>query len=391
MNVLYANIVPIWPVTMTAIGHTRLVQQWVKRGHRVVAATAFYGDRSEAEAATGAILEPFAPFHVDRFSCWREPKYILFSLLFFFHYLRLWRKYRRFDVICVRNAFVGWCIPWVRRWFHAYSAISITDLLSGFLYWKPAFPRWLVDFFWHLEIRIISRFDLIFCITEEMKQVLVAAGIPADKIHISGDGVDSAIFNPQALSEERRRQVEAELGPGGPRVLFYGNLHEDVVERFLQIMDETVRRLPSVQFVVIGKGDAHDLLREKAAGRPLRHLGFRPHEELPAYIAACQVGIIPYLHSQNSDNILTLKLLEYGAMGLPIVATPLKAISRLFGALPWIRFEEDPARFAQAIVEQIPQGFSPEESRFFREHFDWKTVMDQVIQTIEEAHARCAR
>ena len=391
MNVLYGNIVPVWPVTMTAIGHTKLVQQWVRRGHKVVAATAFYGDRAEAQAATGAILEPFSPFHVDRFSRLREPKYILYSLLFFFHYLRLRRKYRTFDVVCIRNAFVGWCIPWVRRHFKAYCAISITDLLSGFLYWKPAFPRWLVDWLWKTEIRIISRFDLVFCITEEMRQVLVAAGIPAEKIRISGDGVDAAVFDPGAISAEHRRRIEDELGPGGPRILFYGNLHEEVVDRFLQIVDATVRRLPGARFIVIGKGDAHELLRKKAAGRPLLHLGFRPHEELPAYIAACQVGIIPYLHSQNSDNILTLKLLEYGAMGLPIVATPLKAIFRLFGHSPWIRFEEDSESFAAAIAAQAGRGFQPEESRFFRENFDWRQIMDRVVATIEEDYARRPR
>ena len=387
MNVLYGNIVPVWPITMTAIGHTRLVQQWVRRGHRVVAATAFYGNRAEAEAATGATLEPFSPFHVDRFSRFREPKYILYSLLYFFHYVRLWRKYRNFDVICIRNAFVGWCLPWVRRRFNAFCVISITDVISGFLYWNPAFPRWLVDWFWRREIATISRFDLVFCITEEMKQVLVAAGIPPDRIRISGDGVDAALFDPAAVPEARRRQVETELGPGGPRILFYGNLHAEVVDHFVRIMDETIRLVPVARFVVIGKGDAHELLKKRATGRPLRHLGYRPHEELPAYIAACQVGLIPYLHSQNSDNILTLKLLEYGAMGLPIVATPLKAIHRLFGGLPWIRFEEEPADFARAIVDQLPRGISVEESRYFRERFDWGPVMDRVVREIEEAHA----
>lgn len=391
MKILYGNIVPVWPITMTAIGHTRLVQQWVRRGHQVVAATAFYGDRAEAEAATGAKLEPFSPFYVDRFSRLREPKYILYSLLFFFHYLRLRRKYRTFDVVCIRNAFVGWCIPWVRRRFQAYCAISITDLLSGFLYWKPAFPRRLVDWLWKTEIRIISRFDLIFCITEEMKAVLVAAGIPAEKIRISGDGVDAALFDPAAISAEHRQRIEAELGPGGPRLLFYGNLHEEVVDRFLQIVDETVRRLPAARFIVIGKGDAHELLRKKAAGRPLLHLGFRPHEELPAYIAACQAGMIPYLHSQNSDNILTLKLLEFGAMGLPIVATPLKAIHRLFGGSPWIRFEEEPGGFAQALVEQSARGFQADESRHFRENFDWARIMDRVVAAIEEGYAHRPR
>jgi glycosyltransferase involved in cell wall biosynthesis len=383
MNVLYCNIVPVWPLTMTAVGHTRLVQRMVAAGHRVVASTALYTDETDARLATGAIIEPFNPFHVDRFSTWRELKYMIWSVLFLFQYLKLWRKYRSFDVICLRNAFVGWCIPIIRRLFHARCVISITDIMSGFLLWNDAYPRWLVRMCWKLEIWIISRFDLIFCVTDEMKQLLVDEGISADKIRISLDGVDPTLFDPANLSPDLTQPIENEIGLNHPRVLFYGNIHPQNVDYLVAIMRETHSRNPNIGFVVIGKGDGHDKLKNIAPGNAFIHLGYKPHDRLPAYINACDVGVIPYLHSQNSDSILTLKLLECGAMGLPIVSTPLRAIYQLFNHEEWIHFADDPIAFAQAIDEMIKHPKNSKQADFFRERYDWNRIMDRVIADIE--------
>jgi glycosyltransferase involved in cell wall biosynthesis len=376
---------------MTAIGHTRLVRRMVAAGHQVVAATSLYVAKAEAERATGATVEQFSPFYVDRFSRFRELKYMAWSFLFVFKYFSLWLKYRHFDVICLRNAFVGWCIPLVRWAFGARCVISITDIMSGFLYWNSAYPRWLVDAMWKTEIWIISRFDQIFCITEEMKQTLVAQGIPAGKIFISGDGVDTNLFNVSKLRKNEISATEQEIGVPHPRVLFYGNLHKEVVDYFLAIVDETVKLRPDVHFVVIGKGDAHDQLKSKAGTRPLVHLGYKQHDRLAPYIYGCDAGMIPYLHSQNSDVILTLKLLEYGAIGLPIVSTPLKAVYRLFNDMPWIRFEDDAVAFARGLSEMLDRPRDAEQACYFHENYDWDAIMDHVVKEIEKDYENSHR
>lgn len=385
VKVLYCNIVPVWPPTMTAVGHTRLVQRLVHAGHEVVAATALYCDRGEAERATGAGVEPFSPFHVDRFSRWREPKYALYSGLFLFHYLRLFYRHgRSFDLICLRNAFVGWCMPLVRRLFRARCVISITDIVSGFLYQNPACPRWLADAAWRVELWIIRRFDTVFCITEEMKRTLVAGGVRADSIVVSGDGVDARVFDPARITPETVSRVDAEIGRDHPRVLFYGNMQRDAVDFLLAIVDAARMVVPTINFVVIGKGDGHDAFVEKVGDRPVTHLGYKPHESLPDYIAACDVGLVPYHRTANSDSILTLKLLEYGAMGLPIVATPLEAIHRLFNGQPWIRFAETPEAMAVALAEMVQRPKDAAQSRFFRENYDWDSIMDAMVHEMEQ-------
>lgn len=52
-------------------------------------------------------------------------------------------------------------------------------------------------------------------------------------------------------------------------------------------------------------------------------LGPRPYADLPAYVQAFDVGLIPYVLNDWTRSVDPLKLLEYLAAGLPVVTTPL--------------------------------------------------------------------
>jgi len=61
-------------------------------------------------------------------------------------------------------------------------------------------------------------------------------------------------------------------------------------------------------------------------GRPNVHfLGTVPVEDVPRYIAACQVCLLPYKVNERTRNISSLKLYEYLACGKPVVATDIPA------------------------------------------------------------------
>src|SRR5207248_11452063 len=57
-------------------------------------------------------------------------------------------------------------------------------------------------------------------------------------------------------------------------------------------------------------------------------LGERSHEEVPRYIKAFDVGLVPYRLSDYTGSVYPVKLNEYLAMGIPVVATDLPEIRR---------------------------------------------------------------
>src|SRR5262249_16794035 len=86
---------------------------------------------------------------------------------------------------------------------------------------------------------------------------------------------------------------------------------------------------PELSFVLIGRADI-DLAR--LAGQPnVHHLGFVPYEELAGYAGYFDVGLIPYLLTPFTRAINPLKLLEYFALGLPVVATRLPELETIAG------------------------------------------------------------
>jgi glycosyltransferase involved in cell wall biosynthesis len=58
----------------------------------------------------------------------------------------------------------------------------------------------------------------------------------------------------------------------------------------------------------------------------VRWLGHRPYAEIPKYLGAMTVGIVPYTTSAFNRASFPLKLLEYLAAGLPVVSTDLPAV-----------------------------------------------------------------
>ena len=64
-------------------------------------------------------------------------------------------------------------------------------------------------------------------------------------------------------------------------------------------------------------------------GLPNVHLlGPKPHEQIPDYIAAFDVCLIPYVVDDFTSNISPAKLNEYLALGKPVVSTDLAEVRR---------------------------------------------------------------
>ena len=57
-------------------------------------------------------------------------------------------------------------------------------------------------------------------------------------------------------------------------------------------------------------------------------LGLKPHSELPRYVKAFDVGLVPYRLTDYTANVYPTKLNEYLVMGIPVVATDLPEIRR---------------------------------------------------------------
>jgi glycosyltransferase involved in cell wall biosynthesis len=76
----------------------------------------------------------------------------------------------------------------------------------------------------------------------------------------------------------------------------------------------------------VGLGDPRTDISSLAAERNIHLLGSRAYSRLPEMLRGAAVGLIPYKYTPLTASVFPMKLYEYLAGGLPVVATGLPSV-----------------------------------------------------------------
>ncbi len=138
----------------------------------------------------------------------------------------------------------------------------------------------------------------------------------------------------------------------GPIVGYFGVIDERIN---LDLIKEAAERLPEFSFVMIGplaKIDDSDLPRLPN----IHYLGMKSYDELPAYLKAFDIAMMPFALNDATKYISPTKTLEYMAAGKPIISTRIKDVERDYNHCVDIIDNAD--EFCAAIIAQKAKGFS---------------------------------
>jgi glycosyltransferase involved in cell wall biosynthesis len=159
----------------------------------------------------------------------------------------------------------------------------------------------------------------------------------------------------------------------------------------LSLLARAAELAPDMQFVLAGPlfVDAAPL-----AARPnVLLLDAVPHGDIARYMVRFDVGILPYSIDGFTAGIMPVKLKEYLAAGLPVVATPLPEVVRFAECHPGlVKFAGDPAGFVAALREALPDNAPEAVARrtAVARQFDWGVQMARMKELIEQALAEAA-
>lgn len=156
---------------------------------------------------------------------------------------------------------------------------------------------------------------------------LLAAGVPPRKLHILMDAADPRLF-PLRKKEPR---IQEHL-----RVVFHGAITpRHGVDLAVSALAKARREDPRLVLTVLGDGEAVESVRRLAAqlelpAEALRMDGvWKPLEEVATRIRDAHLAVVPH-REDNERSELPSKLLEYLAVGIPVVATRTRAIAVYF-------------------------------------------------------------
>jgi glycosyltransferase involved in cell wall biosynthesis len=154
-------------------------------------------------------------------------------------------------------------------------------------------------------------------------------GVPHKKVKVIYNGVDLDRFVP--VSRERQMKAKRSLGFEGhePVVVIVTHLTPvKGVEVFVAAAGIVARETPETRFLVVGGGPLLDTLVEYARSLGIEKRIFFAGEvaDVVPYLAAADIGALASI-SEGFPNAI----LEYLAMGLPVVSTNVGGVAELLG------------------------------------------------------------
>lgn len=169
----------------------------------------------------------------------------------------------------------------------------------------------------------------VICVNHPQRDTLVARGLPASKTFVSMNVPDPRTFKLQSRQGAVRE--------GGPfNLVYHGTMVARLgVDLLIQAVHLLRGRIPDLQLHLWGGGDDLDGFRALAERlNVLDSVHFRPQgypiEELPSHLRAMDIGVVGNRRTIAGELMLPVKLLEYVALGIPVVAPRLRTIAHYF-------------------------------------------------------------
>ncbi len=214
---------------------------------------------------------------------------------------------------------------------------------------------------------------------ETKKIIIDEYNVIQDKISIVPNGVDLSMFNTTKKKNPKK-------------VVFAGAMY---YHRGLDVLLETIplviEKIPDAKFVLLGSGTEMDKLKEIVSKNKLDNSvefkGWIEREKIPENIADASIGIGPLRLTEVTSRALPIKVLEYMAVSLPLIAQK--------GTLPNDVLENEKNGFfienhielAEKIILLLNE---PKKVQNMGAHslklvqkFSWDQVVDSVINEVK--------
>ena len=238
--------------------------------------------------------------------------------------------------------------------------------------------------------------DHVITVTELWRQTLIERGVKAEKTSVVMNVADSRLFHllpPEQMPEKDDSRF---------KLIYHGTLSPRYgLAITVRAIDIVRREVPNVHFTIHGGGDLWRHEVEKLQNL-VEELGLQDHvyfstefvaiEELPDLVRRADVGVVSYRRDVFTDGILPTKVMEYIALGMPVVAARSPVMDSYFDDSQ-IQFftPESVDDMAKAIIELYKdkqrQLDLVEACKRFKAEYGWDKVSADYVALIDRLGA----
>jgi uncharacterized SAM-binding protein YcdF (DUF218 family) len=166
-----------------------------------------------------------------------------------------------------------------------------------------------------------------------------------------------------------------------PIIGYVGGVHKWINQDLIKYLAE---KCPQYSFVFIGPIQA-DMSKLQVL-KNIYFFGKKEHDRLPYYIKHFDVGAIPYIITEYTNNVYPTKLNEYLSLGKPVVSTSLPEVigfNKEYGDI--VQVAEDSDMFKECIEKAIAednQSLKDRRIEVARKN-SWENQIEKMSQLIE--------
>ena len=304
--------------------------------------------------------------------------------LIFSHKKEIGRQIREFtpDVIIgfgILNAYLAMKssrrnnIPFIYYWI---------DILHTLIPFKPFQSSAKV-----VERKTLRQADRVLVINERLKTLVIRMGADPKRTSVLRAGVNLAQFK-----NNNRSKIRTEHGIGKDDIVlfFMGWLYN--FSGLREVALELVKAKDShLKLLIVGEGDAFNELRGIKDKYDLQNriilTGKKPYQEIPSFIAASDICLLPAYNNEIMRHIVPIKLYEYMAMGKPVISTKLPGVMKEFAydnGVVYVNKPEEVVKKASELVAKENLADLGAKAREFVENYSWDKTTDEFESILEE-------
>lgn len=367
-----------------------LAKELACRGHLVHVFAPQVTNMPEVQRRFQVRYHPFTAWRMGRYTRFRNLKYVFYPFLLERLVMRVART-MRFDLVVSQHSISAVTAGRLKAALNVPVIMNFLDYLMAFMETWPKYlaPRPAVRFLKEFELSLPVRYkaDGILTVSDVLADYFVEQRYPRERILPIYFGYDEQVFVPSISTRDPSQS---------PLVVMHGSLdHHHLGPIALGALIHVARCRPEVRFRFIGQPTAalRSFLRQARHQVPQAQIecpGFVPYDQIAPQLASASVGIVPYEESAGVHCAFVAKAVEYMALGLPVVSTPLKGLMRYFGNEPLIRFSRfDGTSFGQEILNWLDQ---PEENRTrwgqsgtqrVQRELNWSVICQRAVDFME--------
>ena len=174
--------------------------------------------------------------------------------------------------------------------------------------------------------RAFNAAQVLLAVSEEVAEYLKRFSMAREKVHVVPNGVNPDRFAPNQMPSLPTAAETLTVGFAGSMKPWHG------LENLLEAFARLHQRLPASRLLLVGDGSGREPLAAAASarglGKAVQFTGAVPANEVPGLLASMDVAVAPYPNLPNFY-FSPLKVYEYMAAGLPVVASRIGQLEKL--------------------------------------------------------------